>query len=576
MYLRKVSAVTLSLLIALTAVAARSQVLPDDVASVDSCPAQLEVKAKEITEKNSEIEDRDNRIAEKITEIEERDQKIEQLTNRIMEMEANVADSVLETAEFTDCTDIRQQDPTAPTGTYAIILRSRFTSPESKFVFCDMDTEGGGWTTIQRRNSGTLNFFQNFETYAEGFGNLGERTEFWIGNRLLHEMTSRWNYELRIELENADRERKQVHYNMFKVDSECNDFSLTLDHFIESDLPDSMYSNRNMKFSTFDRDGDLSNDNCAIRHIGAWWYNNCTDSNLNGMFLPAGTPVDSSIHWYGWEQNRALASVEMKIRPRDMDGVCPSTSTPSPTTLQPTTTSTTTMAPTTITLTTAPTTTTLTTAPTGEDCSTILTSNPSASSGEYDIVLKNGKQIRVYCDMETDGGGWTMFQRRVNNVQNFFLNYNDYAVGFGNVSRGFWLGNDNLNLLTAAGDHELRVDLEDWNDNIGYAKYSSFTVRSASAGYGLEVSGYSGTAGDSLRYNNNQGFSTKDNNQDWRNCADYSTGAWWYNKFGDCAYSNLNSVYRDAIYTGQRGLYWYHWHNDYRSMKYIEMKLRRR
>merc|ERR1712226_1019216 len=416
MYLRKVSAVTLSLLIALTAVAARSQVLPDDVASVDSCPAQLEVKAKEIAEKNSEIEDRDNRIAEKIaeiehkdnriaekiTEIEVRDQKIEQLTNRIMEMEANVADSVLETAEFTDCADIRQQDPTAPTGTYAIILRSRFTQPESKFVFCDMDTEGGGWTTIQRRNSGTLNFFQNFETYAEGFGNLGESTEFWIGNRLLHEMTSRWNYELRIELENADGERKQVHYNMFKVDSECNDYSLTLDNFIEHELPDSMYANRNMKFSTFDRDGDLSNDNCAIRHIGAWWYNNCTDSNLNGMFLPAGTPVDSSIHWYGWEQNRALASVEMKIRPRDMDGVCPSTTT---TTTPPTTTTTsttTTMAPTTITLTTAPTTTTTpttTTAPTGEDCSTILTSNPSASSGEYDIVLKNGKQIRVYCDM---------------------------------------------------------------------------------------------------------------------------------------------------------------------------------
>merc|ERR1712226_1640477 len=385
MYLRKVSAVTLSLLIALTAVAARSQVLPDDVASVDSCPAQLEVKAKEITEKNSEIEDRDNRIAEKITEIEERDQKIEQLTNRIMEMEANVADSVLKTAEFTDCADIRQQDPTAPTGTYAIILRSRFTSPESKFVFCDMDAEGGGWTTIQRRNSGTLNFFQNFETYAEGFGNLGERTEFWIGNRLLHEMTSRWNYELRIELENADRERKQVHYNMFKVDSECNDFSLTLDHFIEHDLPDSMYANRNMKFSTFDRDGDLSNDNCAIRHIGAWWYNNCTDSNLNGMFLPAGTAADSSIHWYGWEQTRALASVEMKIRPRDMDGVCPSTTT---TTTPPTTTTTsttTTTRPTTSTpnITSTPTTTTTpstTTAPTGEDCSIILANDQDARS----------------------------------------------------------------------------------------------------------------------------------------------------------------------------------------------------
>ena len=40
-----------------------------------------------------------------------------------------------------------------------------------------------------------------------------------------------------------------------------------------------------MQFSTFDADHDLSSDNCAIAYHGAWWYNSCHASNLNGAYL---------------------------------------------------------------------------------------------------------------------------------------------------------------------------------------------------------------------------------------------------------------------------------------------------
>ncbi|KAL5013008.1 hypothetical protein ScPMuIL_011559 [Solemya velum] len=55
----------------------------------------------------------------------------------------------------------------------------------------------------------------------------------------------------------------------------------------------------------------------------------------------------------------------------------------------------------------------------------------------------------------------------------------------------------------------------------------------------LTVSGYSGNAGDSLRYSNNWPFTTQDRDHDGYsgNCAVSEKGAWWYR---NCSYSNLN------------------------------------
>jgi hypothetical protein len=46
--------------------------------------------------------------------------------------------------------------------------------------------------------------------------------------------------------------------------------------------------------------------------------------------------------------------------------------------------------------------------------------------------------IKVYCDMRS--GGWTLIMRRFNGDENFFLNWNEYKTGFGNLSSEFWLG----------------------------------------------------------------------------------------------------------------------------------------
>ena len=115
--------------------------------------------------------------------------------------------------------------------------------------------------------------------------------------------------------------------------------------------------------------------------------------------------------------------------------------------------------------------------------------------------------MQVLCDMTTNGGGWTVFQRRLNGSVDFYRDWSSYKNGFGDLHGEFWLGNDNLHRLTAAGNVSLRVDLEDFEGNITYAEYATFKVADQIDKYRIQIGGYSGTAGDGLneqRYNKQQ------------------------------------------------------------------------
>ena len=174
--------------------------------------------------------------------------------------------------------------------------------------------------------------------------------------------------------------------------------------------------------------------------------------------------------------------------------------------------------------------------------------------------------------METDGGGWTVFQRRQDGSVDFYRYWTDYENGFGNLTGEFWLGLSKIHRLTKEGSNTLRVDLRSFDNNTRYANYSTFSISNSSTEYILTVGGYYGTAGDSLANHNGMKFSTRDNDNDISiyNCAQERSGAWWYN---NCDRSNLNGLYIANGHNDDAAT-WQSW-KGYESLKFTEMKTRR-
>ncbi|XP_062588915.1 ficolin-1-like [Saccostrea cucullata] len=132
-------------------------------------------------------------------------------------------------------------------------------------------------------------------------------------------------------------------------------------------------------------------------------------------------------------------------------------------------------------------------------------------SGIYRIhPLNNSIYKEVLCDMHTMGGGWTVFQKRLDGSVSFSRDWTEYQRGFGNVSTEYWLGNDAMHALTV-NLSSLYVKLRHTNGSHYFQYYSDFRISGADDDYRLHLGSYSnGTAGEQLSYNNDQTFKTPD------------------------------------------------------------------
>ena len=110
----------------------------------------------------------------------------------------------------------------------------------------------------------------------------------------------------------------------------------------------------------------------------------------------------------------------------------------------------------------------------------------------YTIDPDGEGAFNVFCDQKTAGGGWTVFQKRLDGSVDFYRNRDDYKNGFGNLNSEFWLGLDKIYRLTEKKRNRLRVDLEETTGNTAYAEYDMFAVTNEATKYKLSLGNYSG------------------------------------------------------------------------------------
>ncbi|XP_053712995.1 fibrinogen gamma chain [Synchiropus splendidus] len=239
----------------------------------------------------------------------------------------------------TDCQDVANKGATV-SGLY-LVKPER--APNQFLVYCEIDQFGRGFTVIQRRRDGSLDFNKNWIQYKEGFGHLSpdDTTEFWLGNEKIHQLTvgSTIPSVLRIELVDWEGNKRTADYNMFRVGPEVDKYRLTYGYFMGGnagdafdgfdfgdDPSDKSYTSHNgMQFSTFDSDNDRYDGNCALQDGSGWWMNRCHAAHLNGKYYQGGKYTekdageygyDNGIIWVTWHSRwYSLKETTMKIIP---------------------------------------------------------------------------------------------------------------------------------------------------------------------------------------------------------------------------------------------------------------------
>ena len=163
--------------------------------------------------------------------------------------------------------------------------------------------------------------------------------------------------------------------------------------------------------------------------------------------------------------------------------------------------------------------------------------------------------MKTRCDMETDGGGWTVILRRRRNDPRTSFNrgWDDYENGFGDPNHEYWIGLRNIHCLTLRDNVDLMIDLRNADGNGMTWIYNHFKVAGSNDKYRISIAGGVGPSDgyDAMVHINGSQFTTRDSDQDQSttNCAQRRSygGGWWHS---NCYYAQLTGPHN-------LGLYWY-------------------
>ncbi|PIK57223.1 putative ficolin-2-like [Apostichopus japonicus] len=375
-----------------------------------------------------------------------------------------------------DCRDVQSQCSTSISSGVYIIKPDGFEDPFE--VYCNNDVGGGGWTVIQRRESGAVNFNRSWSQYQDGFGFLS--TEFWLGNEKLSYLTNQADYELRVDIELSNGASFYTTYKGFRITDEWGQYKVTHIGALES--------NASTLISTCPTNMIYGTCTCQATCEDPNGQSGCNSDCTEGCTCPAGfllQGVTASVRvnaGVSWQRPTWLYQNEIREcycnEGYEGDGE------------------------------------NLSTLRSYRDCQDVYDAD-HRQDGVYTIMPTGwpGIPFDVHCKME-NGGGWTVFQRRTDGSTSFDQDWDAYKDGFGD-SRNLWLGNEKLHYLTNQRNYKLRFDITTSSGSAKYAEYTEFQVESESNKYRMNKLGTrSGNTGYHLSYNKGKQFSTHERDND--------------------------------------------------------------
>ncbi|XP_071836913.1 angiopoietin-1-like [Apostichopus japonicus] len=486
-----------------------------------------------------------------------------------------------------DCHEVLSQCPSSRNdGVYAIKPDGY---PEPFEVYCNNSLGDGGWTVIQRRKDSSINFNRTWDEYENGFGFLSH--EFWLGNEKISYITNQRKYQLRMDLTTAFGLSFFVTYESFRIsDSFSHNKLVSTGGYIGAADTYFEWCPTNKVLNRCKCEGSCADPTCT-ESCSSTPTCVCPDGFLmDGEGCLPREECGCFIEEAKNHQGVVLAEGEVYVNPSCTkrcscsSGLlsCDDTYRCSPNgncekrqrILQCY----------------------CNTGYTGDGllCTQATTTDCGRLRGEISNRKQNiqpagwtSAPFQVTCDV-TDGGGWLVFQRRVDSSVDFYLYWDDYKDGFGDVDGNFWLGNDKLAALTSQTQYELRIDFVSKSGKHYYAKYSSFNVGNEETNYLLSVSGYDSSS--TVGYNamddiNGAEFSTRDEDNDDYTSLDlteYFTSGWWHDDYYNYDSSSYYYYYADydcdlnAPYTGSYTIYWDQFPGGKKNIRSTEMKIRPR
>ncbi|XP_030559393.1 ficolin-2-like isoform X2 [Drosophila novamexicana] len=201
-----------------------------------------------------------------------------------------------------------------PFGYYTGIKTLYFVGLSPIRVLCDGKTAGPGWTVIQSRYDGSLDFYRSWAEYRVGFGSLDK--EFFIGLENIYHMTNSQRHELYIFVQRFDNGVDWARYDNFLIGSEMDSYRMkSLGTYFGS--TDIMNNHINTAFSTYDRESSYNT--WSTKYHGGYWYFEelSYGNNLNGRYYSKSYAHDDGMNYRGPGSNTPVQSSQCKmlIRP---------------------------------------------------------------------------------------------------------------------------------------------------------------------------------------------------------------------------------------------------------------------